>query len=275
MAAVWPLLMSSTDKIVLLALADAANDEDAHTWIAVKSKEKLRRDGKLKLNLIVKTSLSERGIQNAITRLVEAGHISREERPGKGVDYWIHPVLTPAPAAPLSDGPPQEVRGTPAGGAPKSSTTPIRDRGVTRATDFEKPDGIEDQPWKDFLVNRKGGGGRRGVPNTPTAHKKMMDDLARISAKTGLTFNQLIELAAAKGWQGIYEPKDDDYADARVSRPAAQYQEPSNPLVRAAIKREAGRRSGIDENLGGHSGSGAEHSGGSETGGGGIPDWLQ
>lgn len=111
---------------------------------------------------------------------------------------------------------------------------------------FPKPDGVDDQVWVDFLVNRKGGAGRRAAPNTPTAHKKLMDDLARISAKTGWTFGQLVEYAAAKGWQGIYEPKEEGIANGNGNGHSPAAGGIGNPLVRAAARREGARRAGGD-----------------------------
>lgn len=92
MTAVWKMDLPASDKMVLLALADAAND-DGVTWIAVSS----RKQGE-KLDLKKKCSLSERAIQGAIKRLCEAGHLARVERPGKGVIYTV----TPAASAPRS-----------------------------------------------------------------------------------------------------------------------------------------------------------------------------
>ena len=86
MTAVWRMDIPTTDKMVLLALADAAND-DGVTWIAVSS----RKPG-TKLDLKKKTSLSERAIQGAIRRLTAAGHLQRTERLGKGVIYRVTPA---------------------------------------------------------------------------------------------------------------------------------------------------------------------------------------
>lgn len=93
MTTVWRMDLPCTDKMVLLALADAAND-DGVTWIAVAS----RRRGD-RLDLTRKTSLSERAVQGAIRRLCEAGHLCRDEKPGRGVIYTV----APAPAAPRMD----------------------------------------------------------------------------------------------------------------------------------------------------------------------------
>lgn len=98
--------------MVLLALADAAND-DGVTWLAVKSR---RSD---KLDIVAKTSLSERAVQGAIKRLCENGFLSRRENPGRGV--WYH--VTPAGNAPPQDLRPAGNAPTPADAAGKPSIT--------------------------------------------------------------------------------------------------------------------------------------------------------
>lgn len=90
MTAVWKLDLQPSDKMVLLALADAAND-DGVTWMAVKSRNAARAD------LLTKCSLSERAVQGAIKRLCADGHLTREDRPGKGVIWTVHPRSICAP----------------------------------------------------------------------------------------------------------------------------------------------------------------------------------
>lgn len=111
MTAVWRLDdMSVTDKMVLLALADAASD-DGITWIAVRSK----RDDKL--DLLRKCSLSERAIQGALVRLCERGLLSRVDRPGRGTIWTVTPAGN-AGATPAADAPrPAAGAGAPAAGA--------------------------------------------------------------------------------------------------------------------------------------------------------------
>lgn len=113
MTEVWRLDLPPSDKMVLLALADAAND-DGVTWMALESKEGV------KLDLLKKTSLSRRAVQGALKRLCEAGYLSRVDRPGKGVIWTVKGCTSCAP---------QEMRpaaGAPGGaaGAPKPSTNP-------------------------------------------------------------------------------------------------------------------------------------------------------
>lgn len=78
MTAVWALALPDSQKIVLLALADCANDE-GHCWPSMAT-------------LAKKCSKGERTVQGVIKDLVAGGHLSRIEKPGKGCDYWIHPV---------------------------------------------------------------------------------------------------------------------------------------------------------------------------------------
>lgn len=66
------------------------------------------------------------------------------------------------------------------------------------------PTGVSLQVWSDFLTNRK----RKRMPNTPTAWKSFQDDLVRISAQTGIPPPKLIERCTAKGWGGIYDPRE-------------------------------------------------------------------
>lgn len=113
MTAVWRLDMAPTDKMVLLALADAAND-DGVTWMALESREDV------KLDLIKKTSLSRRAIQGALKRLCDAGYLHRIDRPGKGVIWTVKGCTSCAPQEmrPAGDAPGGAAR------APKPSTNP-------------------------------------------------------------------------------------------------------------------------------------------------------
>lgn len=108
MTRVWDLDLPDSDKIVLLALADCANDE-GHCWPSVAS-------------LVRKCSKSERTIQASIKRLVDEGLLARREVPGKGCNYTVLPRSGCAPAEPA---PPQGTTGTPAAAADKPSVTVI------------------------------------------------------------------------------------------------------------------------------------------------------
>lgn len=89
MQLVWTTTLPAPKKLVLLALADNANDEgDCYPSIPTISR---------------KCSLSERAVRYAVAELITAGHLSRDSRSGRSNLYHVHPCTpcTPAPDAPL------------------------------------------------------------------------------------------------------------------------------------------------------------------------------
>jgi len=131
MTEVWALQLPDSQKIVLLALADAANDE-GHCWPSM-------------LSLARKCSKGQRTVQGVIKALVEAGHVTRREVTGRGCEYWVHPVKETTPA---DTAPPQSLR--PAVSAPRSRRRgppqPLRD---TPAAAADKPSKNHQEPSKD------------------------------------------------------------------------------------------------------------------------------
>jgi hypothetical protein len=83
MTAVWAVNLPASEKLVLLALADCANDE-GRCWPGLRS-------------LCEKTGKCKRSLQESLRLLDKAGHITRTENPGKGMNYVVHPVAKPAP----------------------------------------------------------------------------------------------------------------------------------------------------------------------------------
>lgn len=76
---------------------------------------------------------------------------------------------------------------------------------------FPKPVWCDDnQVWADFLKNRK----RKRLPNTPTAYKGFLDDIARISDDEWPP-GRLLKHATAKGWGGIYDPRETQSANGK------------------------------------------------------------
>lgn len=99
--------LSPTQKIVLLSLADQAND-DGVCWPSA-SKTSAR------------TSLCERATRQAIADLENMGHLTRQIRPGRATYYTVHPCTkcTTALNAPLQQmhQPLHQMQDTPAGDA--------------------------------------------------------------------------------------------------------------------------------------------------------------
>jgi len=109
MSQVWEVDLPDSEKIVLLALADCANDE-GRCWPSMAT-------------LAKKCSKSDRTCQAAIKALVKSGHITRNEIAGKGCNYTIHPrsYCTPEAASP-----PKGTTQTPEAASDKPSRTIIR-----------------------------------------------------------------------------------------------------------------------------------------------------
>ena len=112
MSLVWELDLPDSEKLVLLALADCANDEGG-CWPSVETISR-------------KCSKSERTVQNCIRTLCVKGHLTRRERHATSCYYTVHPIVRltdPAETAPRKDCtyPPQPLHPTPAAAAPKPS----------------------------------------------------------------------------------------------------------------------------------------------------------
>ena len=141
MTAVWEREdLTSTHKLVLLALADWANDEGL-CWPSIN-------------RLAVKASLTTRGIQKSIRTLEQLGFVRREEVAGKGNRYWltipvndIHPCTTFTP--PLN-----HVHPTPEPRSP--NTSEIHQGNINSIVDLpiDDPDSVSEndvlEAWNDL-----------------------------------------------------------------------------------------------------------------------------
>lgn len=117
MSQVWDLAVPAFEKLVLLALADCANDEGL-AWPSIAT---LKR----------KSGAGERTIYRAIAHLEALGVLTIERIIGKGNRY----LITPARAAPLPDRHPCQ-----------SGTRPLPDRQQTPATVAPKPSKNHQEP---------------------------------------------------------------------------------------------------------------------------------
>lgn len=86
---------------------------------------------------------------------------------------------------------------------PPKEINPIPCERIPRA--WALPAGVSLQVWTDFLSNRK----RKKLGQTETAWKSFNDDLKRVSALTGIPPPELIRQCTAKGWGGIYDPREE------------------------------------------------------------------
>lgn len=81
MSAVWAIALPDSEKLVMLALADWSDDA-GYCWPSVAK-------------LALKCSKSERTIQGALRSLESKGHLTRDQRPGHGCKYTVHPTPDP------------------------------------------------------------------------------------------------------------------------------------------------------------------------------------
>lgn len=224
MTEVFRLDLHPTDKLVLLALADAAHDE-GHTHIPVRRRRvgDLDKYGRRKLDLLIKTSLSERAVQMAIKRLVAAGHLERTERAGLGVDYVVTPRTICGGA---SAAPPQETAPTPAGDAGKPLPT-VKHKG-----------GCPD----DFKPDAK--------PESKTAQRmaKWSPEFLEIQIEKFIAHHQGKGTTSAnwnKQWT-TWALNDFD-GKAGNAKSTGNRDEPQSAMVRAAVARAGQRRNGHHE----------------------------
>ena len=176
MTAVWEREdLTSTQKLVLLAMADWSNDH-GFCWPSVDQLSK-------------KTSMAGRSVQRLIRDLEELGFVRRVELLGKGNQYWISIPLTECHPCTSVTPPLTECHPTPDTVSPNTSyihqDTPI----YTKAA---RPEGVSQQVWDDWKRIRK-------KPITPTALKRIETEAAKI----GWTLAQAINEASESGWQGF------------------------------------------------------------------------
>lgn len=215
MCAAFDAEVPATQKLVLLALCDNANDQgQCFPSIAL-----LQR----------KCSLAERSIQNAISWLEERGYLSRMFRTGRATIY----VMTPARDAPPQDmhpritctPPPQDMHPTPAAGAPITIKEPSKNRKKISA--IERPDEVTEQTWNDYLQIRK----QKRADLTITA----LDALKREARKAGWSLEAVLRECIVRGWTGfkaewIDKSKQDSWARKLASLESIEANH-GNPLL--------------------------------------------
>ncbi|MBH9537511.1 helix-turn-helix domain-containing protein [Novosphingopyxis sp. YJ-S2-01] len=127
MSKVWEIDLPDSEKIVLLALADAANDEGT-CWPSMKT-------------LATKCSKSDRTVQGAIQTLCKKGLLNRKERLGKGCLYTVLPDTPDAANTPEAASPPKPLHPrseggeTPEAASDKPSRTIIEPKGSVSEAD--------------------------------------------------------------------------------------------------------------------------------------------
>ena len=192
MSIAWALDLPTGEKIVLLSLADNAND-NGHCWPSMATIAK-------------RAGMTTRGAQKIVQRLCEQGHLTQTIVVGKGANYLVHPRTT---FTPEQRSPANEKTHTPERRSDKPSRTIIKDKKATpshpsvRAKPaFVLPDSIPADAWAGFLEMRK----RKRANPTERAKHLLVAKLQRF-ADAGQPPGDVLDQSTANGWTDIYELK--------------------------------------------------------------------
>jgi DNA-binding MarR family transcriptional regulator len=212
MSAVWERQdITPTQKLVLLAFADWANDEGL-CWPSIE-------------RVCVKSSLTRRTVQVAIRDLSEMGLLVQEKSTGRSCKYWItlgaqemHPCSSSAPEA-------QEKRPRGAGNAPNTLYThQLTTKGI-----IGMPDWLPIDAWEGWLAMRK----KLKKPPTDRAMQmaiKKLEDLAQQGNDPAAVLDQ----STLSGWTDLYPIKKDTKKDGKRNR-NSQSDDGLSSTARAAL----------------------------------------
>jgi hypothetical protein len=226
LSAAWDADLPPMEKLVLLALADCANDQ-GHCWPSASTLRK-------------KSGQGERTVRRCIQSLIEKKHITQQQRSGTSPVYTVHPCQsgTPARAAPLPDRP-----DTPARAAPKPKGTVISSEAKAsshkrprKKNPFPAPNDVPDQVWSDFLESPK----RRKAGMSATAYAGITNNL-RTLAEHGYPPGKMIALAVERGWTTVkleWVQNDERQSSSNITSLRGHRPDPALDLLRAASAAE-------------------------------------
>jgi hypothetical protein len=187
MTAVWDREdLSSTQKLVLLSLADWANDEGL-CWPSIE-------------RLAIKTSMAGRSVQRIIRDLESMGFVRRDEVLGKGNRYWISIPLTQCHPCPSVTPPLTESHPTPDTVSPN---TPKIHQLTTKYIRAELPDWIPIDAWNGWVEMRM----IRKKPLTDRAYNQAISKLDTLRAK-GQNITEVLDRSTMNSWTDLYEIKE-------------------------------------------------------------------
>lgn len=222
MSAVWDTDLPPSEKLVLLALADAANDE-GHCWPSATT-------------IARKSGQGERTVRRAIQSLIDKKHLSQRQRSGTSPVYTLHPCQTgtPAKAAPLPDWP-----DTPATVAPKPLRT-IKEAKASNKPQFVLPSDIPAEPFDGFVAMRKS---IRKPMNDHAKHLAVLR-LRKLRDEDGWPPGDVLNHSTLNSYQGLFPPKDQ--SNGRQQQSNSRQSNPTLDILRAANAEIARSEAGQD-----------------------------
>jgi hypothetical protein len=117
---------------------------------------------------------------------------------------------------------------------PRSVSSPSGEPQNGAVDVFPRPEWADPVAWADFMGNRKA----KKARNTATAYRGFLADIERLSDDEWPP-GRLLEHAAAKGWKGIYDPREP--RKTANERSAPRNDQITNPYVREVARRQAER----------------------------------
>ncbi len=193
MTAAWRLEnLSPTQKLVLLSLADNANDQGE----CYPSMAQIAR----------RTCLTDRAVRSAVRSLEELGIVRSVARSGTSTVYFLtiptpepdsapegHSARNQIPPTPEPDSAPprKDVPPTPE----RRSAKPSLNRQLNRQGTVNRPECVPEDVWSDFIAIRKA----KRAPLTATA----LSGIEREAEKAGMALPDAIRMCCERGWQGF------------------------------------------------------------------------
>ena len=203
--------LNSTNKFVLVALCDNANDQgECYPSVSM---------------LCSKTSLSDRAVQKSLLHLEKVGFIKRDSRRGTSTYYYISnpaswPEDTPEPRSPrttftpnsvhptpeqCSPPPPNVVHPTPEPRSPRTINEPSiessgkhhKKKSSRESVEFNDltSEGVDEQTAKDWFAHRK--------MKKASASKTVLDDRKKQAEIAGISLADALKMEVSRGWQGF------------------------------------------------------------------------
>jgi hypothetical protein len=177
MTAVWELDLPPSEKLVLLALADWAQD-DGRCWPSIAK-------------VAAKSGVSERTVQRMLREAEKAGLLKRKENMGRGCEYTLPPDNL-SPVTNETDTPDTVSPNTL--GTTKSSEA----KASSPRAKLSRPVGVSPEQWSAFKAQRK-------KPLNARSYVLLTNKLNAL-AEDGYPPGEMIDLAIERGWETVFKP---------------------------------------------------------------------
>lgn len=202
MSIVWELDLPPGEKLVLLALADQANDAGTHCFPSVGTIAK--RSGQ-----------NERTVRRALRSLETKGHLTSHERRGTSTDYAVHP----GHHAPPDKLPPRTKTTVTPDTTPPKPLEPISSeakassekRARAPKLQVEIPDWVPADKLNHWLASRK-------AKVTPHVIELAIGELEKLR-RDGHDPGKVLDQSTFRGWTGLFPIKEFQNGHARQSNP--------------------------------------------------------